>query len=357
MEGRQANNFDFIRFVAASFVLITHSYTVLSIPPEGDFLFILSGGKTTLSEFGVRVFFVLSGYLIYRSYLSSRTTLDYIYKRSLRIFPALFVVIFLCSFLLGPLVSMYGPAEYFRHPEEILNYFYGVFVYPITYKLPGVFVTHPNPEVNISLWTIPHEFTCYLVLPLLLSFFSIFKINNRNALVFFLVTFSIIGSVFYILGLKNFGIPFLRISFIKFVHFSLFFFLGALMHELKFLVKKNINPYFIIGLIIVFLISLNIPKLNLISEFVFLPIILLNLSFIKGRLNNFGKYGDFSYGIYLYGFVVQQMVVYFAITTTSPLLLFCIAYPVTLVFGFLSWHLIEKKALRFKNLLKPKIID
>ena len=183
--GRQENNFDFIRFVAASFVIITHSFTVLSIPPENDLLLILSGGKTTFSELGVRVFFVLSGYLIYRSYLSSKTPLDYLYKRALRIFPALFVVIFICSFFLGPLVSIYGPSEYFRHPEEILRYFYGVFVYPITYKLPGVFVTHPNPEVNISLWTIPHEFTCYLVLPLLILLTSVFRVNNRNALIFF----------------------------------------------------------------------------------------------------------------------------------------------------------------------------
>jgi peptidoglycan/LPS O-acetylase OafA/YrhL len=124
--GRQANNFDFIRFVAASFVIITHSYTVLSIPPDNDLFLILTGGKVTFSEIGVHIFFVLSGYLIYQSYLTSRKTIDYLFKRSLRIFPALFVVIFICSFLLGPMVSSFGPAGYFKHPSEIWTYFSGV---------------------------------------------------------------------------------------------------------------------------------------------------------------------------------------------------------------------------------------
>jgi peptidoglycan/LPS O-acetylase OafA/YrhL len=350
---RGSNNFDFMRFVAASFVIFTHSYTVLNLSPEYDILHIISNGKTALSELGVHTFFILSGYLIYQSFVYSKSNTEYFIKRSLRIFPALIVVITFCTFVLGPAVSSLNFAQYFSETGVLWEYFSGIFIFPISYLLPGVFTTHPNTNVNISLWTIPYEFTCYLLVPIIIGLAKLIKINSKYAVGAFILAMSLVGAWFYITGKRNFGVPLLNLSFIKSIHLVLYFFLGALLYELKFLVRKNINPFLILGLTAVYLISLSIPKINLFSEFVFLPLIVLNLSFIKGRLNHFGKYGDFSYGIYLYGFIIQQMVVYFNITS-SPIILFLISYPVAIVAGVLSWHLIEKKALSYKKWLKPK---
>lgn len=260
----------------------------------------------------------------------------------------------LATFVLGPLVSSLGASQYFSHSKELFTYLSGIFIYPINYTLPGVFLDHPYPKVNISLWTIPYEFTCYWVLPLILLPLKKLRIKPLYILSGFVLVLATLSSIFYIRGTHEFAIPGLNIGMCRFLHLGLFFFTGSLLYEIKFFVKKDINIFWIVGLFVLWIGSMYTPKLGLFCDFLFLPIIVLNLSFIKSRFNNFGKYGDFSYGMYLYGFIVQQLVVYSNVTT-SPIILFFIAYPLTIILGYISWHTIEKRALKYKNLLKTKV--
>lgn len=83
-----------------------------------------------------------------------------------------------------------------------------------------------------------------------------------------------------------------------------------------------------------------------------LPLIVLcaSLSPVKG-LSTITKYiGDLSYGLYIYGFPVQQTLVYFFRPDANTLIISSIL--VTAVFAYMSWHLIEKPALKLKNLSK-----
>lgn len=93
---KHANNFDFLRLLLASFVIITHSYP-LTGREEHDWLYQITNGQTLFSYIAVRGFFAISGYLIFQSMLQSKNIINYYWKRFLRIFPGLFIVLLLSS--------------------------------------------------------------------------------------------------------------------------------------------------------------------------------------------------------------------------------------------------------------------
>jgi peptidoglycan/LPS O-acetylase OafA/YrhL len=96
------NNFDFIRLLFASFVIITHSYALTGLP-ENDLLAQTTNGQMLFSWLGVKGFFIISGYLIFQSFERSGNIIDYYWKRLLRLIPGLFVVL-LVTLLLAPFV-------------------------------------------------------------------------------------------------------------------------------------------------------------------------------------------------------------------------------------------------------------
>ena len=107
-----------------------------------------------------------------------------------------------------------------------------------------------------------------------------------------------------------------------------------------------------VGIILVFILF----KINLIFISPIIALVLIYLSYIKTPFVNFGKYGDFSYGIYIYAFPVQQFVIYYAMKSAiSPIewwLVFILSFPITLFFAVLSWHLVEKRYLKLKIKIK-----
>jgi peptidoglycan/LPS O-acetylase OafA/YrhL len=75
------------------------------------------------------------------------------------------------------------------------------------------------------------------------------------------------------------------------------------------------------------------------------------------RLSNFAKHGDFSYGVYLYGWPVQALIMYYFKDHLNPFLLFITSLPVAILFAFCSWHLVESPFLKLKKkkTLSPKV--
>lgn len=90
------NNFDFLRLIFASLVIVTHSYALLGLV-END-LFMQISQVYPFSYIAVRGFFVISGYLIFQSLIRSGSLISYFWNRFLRLFPALIVVLFLTVF-------------------------------------------------------------------------------------------------------------------------------------------------------------------------------------------------------------------------------------------------------------------
>jgi len=105
------NNFDFLRFFAASLVLLVHSYPLTGRQPEEP-IELLTGYENG-GSFAVSIFFVISGYLITSSWLSSSSPTSFLIKRALRILPALALAVLLSVFIIGPLVTTESPGDYF----------------------------------------------------------------------------------------------------------------------------------------------------------------------------------------------------------------------------------------------------
>jgi peptidoglycan/LPS O-acetylase OafA/YrhL len=60
------------------------------------------------------------------------------------------------------------------------------------------------------------------------------------------------------------------------------------------------------------------------------------------------RIGDVSYGLYVYAFPIQQTIIY-NLASIEPWTLFAVALPLTAFVGWISWHVIEKRALALKG--------
>lgn len=178
----RSNNFDFIRFVAASLVIYSHAFP-LSAGNEGELLKDLTQSQWSFGSLSVAVFFIISGFLIAQSYDQGRNPIKYIKARVLRIFPGLACVLVLSAFVLGPIVTQLPMKEYFCNLQTY-QYLKSVFLYPLYWNLPGVFENNfYSPSVNGSLWTIPFEFFFYGVV-LLLGILKLLQKKNINFALF-----------------------------------------------------------------------------------------------------------------------------------------------------------------------------
>lgn len=144
------NSLDLLRLVAAALVLYSHQYALLGLPEPSFF------GWTTFGGAGVSIFFFLSGMLVWSSWALDPDLQRFFVRRSLRISPALWVVVSCSVFLLGPVFSTLRGPDYFAAPETWRYLSTALLVGRHT--LPGVFSDHPFPlAVKGSLWTLPVE--------------------------------------------------------------------------------------------------------------------------------------------------------------------------------------------------------
>lgn len=330
------NNFDFLRLLFAAFVVITHSYA-LSGSQEEDWLAQLTNGQICFSFIGVRGFFIISGFLIYQSLQRSASLEDYFWKRILRLFPALFVVLLLTT-LLGYFVYHNETISYWKN-EAVWTYLpNNITLFHLQYGISGIFDTNPFPyQINASLWTIPFEFKFYILLAIL--FFNKNKKWNRILLG--------IGSIFLMIVNVLYGHRLGKTG--LYVDLGPFFFGGAFLASLNFnKTIKHIDTYMLSGFLLLVLFTYS-GYFNWV-KFLLVPLILYIGICSTAFISSTGKrIGDLSYGIYIYSFPVQQTLMYFFHLNYLELMLY--SFLITVIFAYSSWHLIEKKALSMKKCL------
>ena len=147
------NSFGAVRLSMALAVLISHCFYLLSSTSHSEPLHAWTG--YTLGEYGVQVFFIVSGILVAPSLDRSRSVLDFAIGRSLRIFPALVVCVLLTALVLGPIMTACAPLGYLADagvPRYIAR---TLLLTTGSAPLPGVFEDLPVARlVNLSLWTL-----------------------------------------------------------------------------------------------------------------------------------------------------------------------------------------------------------
>lgn len=337
------NNFDFLRLLFALCVIITHSYT-LTGAAETDWLHTITNGQVFFSYIGVRGFFIISGFLIYQSIFRTDSIIHYFQNRCLRIFPGLAVVLLLT--VIFAFFAYSGNLSSYLANKSVWTYFpNNIKLFRLQGTIQGVFETNPyKDDINGSIWTIQYEFICYVLIS------SIFFFRKAGIYIVSIFTASfLISNIFFF----DFFKPLTFVVFISdVIDFSTFFFAGALLSAVNVQKIKQKNLIIISSLIILIVsIPLNIFK---VTHLFFMPlaVVLIGISSTKYIKDLTSKFGDMSYGIYIYAFVIQQALVYFFKLNYIELTIY--ASLISILFGYFSWHLIEKPALRLKRHSKLK---
>ena len=333
------NNFDFVRMVAALCVLYSHQHALMGLP-EPSVL-----NAHSLGGFAVLVFFSISGFLVAQSWQLDPNIWRFSVKRLLRIWPGLAVAILLAALVLGPWVSTLPLREYYTHPlipEYLLN-----LRFILRDALPLQFTGSGIPgAVNGSLWTIPLELKCYAAL-LVLGLVGVLRVKWLMPL----LTLTVAALYFYLFpGMDALLARFQQTATTNFlIQFSLFFFAGVSfyvlgIHRLSGRARLAAPALAIAAAALAML--LGRPLLAL-----WLAVPTLTLMFGNAStpgVRSAGRYGDLSYGIYIYAFPVQQTFIWLYKDSLSWWPLLAVSAAVTVSLAFLSWHLVENPALQFK---------
>lgn len=297
----------------------------------------------TFSWLAVKGFFVISGFLIFQSLERCSDLADFYWKRILRLFPALSAVLVITVIL--------GPFVYEKDTAYLLNKSVRTYIgnnlslYKIQYGISGIFENNPHRSaINGSLWTIAYEFTMYMCISVL------FFIRRRKGLVI-----AVLAVLFLILAkLDIFDAATLQNSHFNLldqlvIELGVYFVAGALLASCK--VDTIQIKYFDISLmlsVLIMVLTIRHPYFAYVRVFV-VPIMVISFCLrpMWGISNIQNKIGDLSYGVYIYGFPIQQTFVYFFGLDYLSLMFFSIILAATC--AYFSWHLIEEKALRLKK--------
>lgn len=341
------NNFDFLRLLFALLVMITHSYA-LTGAIDKEVASQLTHGQFNFSFFGLSGFFAISGYLVFQSLMRSKNLFHYYKKRILRIYPGLVVALIL-TVLLGACISNIGFKAYFSNESPYTYFFSQLSMFRNKHGLiHGVFEKNLYPVINGSIWTIAYEVFFYVLLSTVFFLRHSLKILKWLLGIIFIISFVFV--VYLINTRKDIAIPFTTMVGFYVIHFGLFFLGGSILAAFNINGIRNKNIILSISVVLsIILIGFN--QFNLLKYFL-LPVvyILFGISCTKGLAGLSDKIGDLSYGIYIYTFVIQQTLLNFFVLNYWQLIL--VTIPVVMICGYLSWHFIEKRALRFKNFKK-----
>lgn len=345
------NNFNLLRFIAATLVLFSHCYPLSGTPGEPL-------GQAVRMSFGsvaVDIFFVTSGLLVTKSLFDRKDIVFFIWSRMLRIFPALIVAVLFCVLVVGTYFTNLPLDEYFSHPETTkfikrnVTLYNGVFV-----RLPGVFQELPfKPAVNGSLWTLPFEIKMYTIIAIIGLFVYIKPavLSEKTAKLVLIAVFLISLASFY----YQFAFKFPKLQYYNHIsRFLTVFFSGAILYIFAKRVILSFRMFLLTLGALVYFKSMHTQFF--IVYFLVIGYLTIYLAYVPGGvLRKFNQFGDYSYGIYIYAFPVQQSIAAL-IKGVDIWTMFAIAFVVTFMLAFISWHCIEQPMLNKKHLL-PNLMN
>jgi peptidoglycan/LPS O-acetylase OafA/YrhL len=345
--GKQPVLLDFMRFALATLVIFSHSYALLAGGDHTEPLYRLSRGQITWGGLAVDAFFILSGYLITQSWLRSDGFADYLKKRVLRIYPAFAVAVAFGVLVVAPLTAsdtlVIDPLSWLAGTLNLQGY-----------SPYGVLADNPIAgQLNGSLWSISYEFWCYVGIAALGA--SAFLARRQTMLGLLVVSVGV-SLLFIVNDLRPgggvFGVVFGYPPF--WARLLPYYLAGSVFY----LYRDHLPLRWPIAAValITLVLSLKLAHWGVALTFpVALGYVLIFVAHLSlPVLRSWSKPGDFSYGMYLYAFPIQQLLVHWRKDLT-PMTLFALSAPLTLAMAVISWHAIEKPFLRLKR-ARPKVM-
>lgn len=336
------NNFNLLRFIAAVLVLYSHSFALVLGTSDAEPMKTVIG--MSWGSIAVDIFFVTSGFLIAGSYIARNNVIAFAWARILRIYPALIMAVLFCVFIVGLYFTTLSTWEYLLNTQTykfILKN--SVLFFGIEYNLPGVFNDIPwKNAVNGSLWTLPYEVKMYVILAFVL--FIIAYLGKRISSVTFKNTLFVIATISIFSHIINHFLQFTAINFLKLFYM---FFVGATFYVWK--DRIILSSKFFLIMFSVLIISTLHKEAYFVVYTIILPYLIFYIAYVpSGQIRKFNKFGDYSYGIYIYAFPVQQSLVAL-IPDISVGAMIVYAFVITLILSMFSWHFLEKHFLKMKG--------
>ena len=340
--GIRDNNFDVLRLAAAVSVVLTHAILLGEDRLSSDPLMRLTSGQCTLGVAGVFVFFAISGYLVTQSLDATGRIAPFLAKRALRVYPGLAACLLLLAFVLGPLVSALPPGGYFADAGSYRFVAANLLMdADDVNSLPGVRFTGFNAGavVNGPLWSLPCEVLMYLMVA------GLGSAGLLRAPV--LAALFVAGIVANVLDTASIG------TLAGSAAWLLPFFIAG-MALYRFRARPILRLRYALA---------SLGALALAARFgFFIPVfaacgsyLVIYLAFAGHWRVRAARYGDLSYGLYIYGWPVEQLTVRALGGAAPGWQVFVIALPITAAAAFLSWRLVEAPALSLKP--RPRVVQ
>ena len=305
-------------------------------------------GKLFDGHVAVCGFFIISGFLIIRSCWSSNSLKEYFIKRCKRLLPAYFFAIFISVAILS-LFSNLPLIEYYKSPQTLKYFFANIlFMNFLQPSLPGVFTGNNNLQavnaVNGSLWTIKLEIGFYIIVPIIA--YILYKLKTKRRINVFLAILYIFGYVYNFICLliyKKTLNRFIEELAHQLPGFIQYFAVGIFC-VINYDIIHKYDKYLIIPGIIILAIYYMIGNEYLLP--IGLGIIIMFIGFNFSKINNIGKIGDYSYGIYIFHFPIIQILISFGYFNLNKDIALLVVIGTVFSVSYLSWHFLEKKILK-----------
>jgi peptidoglycan/LPS O-acetylase OafA/YrhL len=342
----QGNNFDFLRLLLAALVVYDCAVMTLYGPNETvyrvEIFSRLTGLKMTVGDLAVDGFFIISGFLITASWISTPSLWKFLSKRVLRIYPAYLVIAVLWLPVIGSIAE--GAPGAHRFGAGALGHFVLRSIALQEVYVDGTLSRLPfSTPTNLSTWTIPYEFVCYVGVPLL-ALLGLYR-RRFSALVLF-------AGWLVFEQLERHGV---LLSGFRGAH--------SLGHALP-----RLGSFFLAGMCF-YLYRDHIPRASWLA---WVSVAVLAVCVVLGRgldlalpifgsygllyfafwqhkgLSNFAQHGDLSYGTYLYHFPIQQLLAYFWYSHFNVYSLTLASGAITALCAWASWRFVEEPCLKLK---------
>ena len=328
------NNFALLHLAAAAMVVYGHSYSVLNmVAPE-----VLG---TAIHTLALEILFIVSGFLVTKSMARTKKIYEYYGKRIMRLWPGLLFC------LLGTVIILFflrtGSVE--AYGKSALYYFRKNALFSPEFYMKGLFPNNPYARViNGSLWSLPVELACYLVLPLFL-----WKVKGKKkaALSVSLLIYLVfgLGALAYERDVFTADLIFYGTNWKYMITLGVYFFSGAFYASIDNKVLKSVWNSIAAVLVIAAVIYFRDRYLT-VYNIVLLPYLVISLgNFFRAPASGFFNRLDAAYGIYLWGFLFQQITVYVMMRhniALKPVSVFVCSMVLTAAAAALQKVLIEK---------------
>jgi len=342
LDKKVTNNFGALRLLFASLVIFSHSPELIDGNASRE---ILSGifGTMTFGSLAVGGFFLISGYLITASFFNSSSIKSYFIKRILRIYPGFIVASLVSIFVFAPLsggwelILKFNVSDWLKIPAKL-----------ITLNQPwveGAFAGVRNPILNGSMWTIRYEFLCYISVVIL----ALLGIGKKSYLIVLLAFIALYLNIQITQHDFIIDMP-IHISAYHYSRFFIAFMIGGTIYYYreKIIWNRQISAICFVMLCLC-LLNKYTAELGL---YFFGGYLLFNfsLNYKNKFISKIGSKNDISYGVYLYAFPFQNLVIQYY-PTISPWLLTIYTLIYGFIVGYLSWTMVERPFMQMKKLL------